>query len=451
MMGGAPTEIAPRAYADLVLELRDMDPQTEVFTVNLSGATVGELEPAGVSLSYTEIDQALLELEDGGIEEEEDLITLGKALADRLLPEGQMRDRVGEALRGTGPDGGIRLRLLIREPRLAQIPWEYTYLPWHDHEGSSDFLVLDPKVSMVRHEALPVQYPSVAPRDARRLRLVGVTANSPGYQPLDLQKERRVIERALKDLPLDSAKIDYEPLLVDSSVEEVQAALLQGADIFHFAGHGGFDQGAGFIVLPDEPGTRADILPADKLALLLRQAGVRVAMLGACESGRREGESPWAGVAPALVGRDVPAVVAMQYKVLDSSAIKFARAFYTAIAAGLSIDEAVSAGRLAVYDPDDLAASWGIPALYMRAPDGVVFSHLTDQPSATADSFRTVVRQVIQTVEETGKAVGIKVLRGGGSATIEVNQEVGVVKGVLTGIEELDLSRPQRRAPDNAD
>jgi hypothetical protein len=440
MTGTEERRTPARSYIDLTLELRDLDPATERYTVSLTGSSVGEPAPVLASMNHAELDEGLMELEDGGIEEEEDLVAFGRALADRLLPEGEVRTKVTETLRNLGPDDGVRLRLLIREPRLAQIPWEYTYLSVLGRDSTLDFLALHPKVSMVRHEPLPLPQPSVAPRDPNRLRLIAATANAPGYAQLQLKKERGVVQKALKELPGDGASVDYEPFLENPSVDALRMALLGKADLFHFAGHGGFEQGRGFIVLPSPDGTTAEELPAGTLGKLLSGAGVRVAVLGACETGRRDGSSPWAGVAPALVAENVPAVVGMQYKILNDRAVKFARELYCGLVAGLSVDEAVYWGRLAVHDPDDISASWGIPVLYHRSADGLVFPHLTARPSATADALRVRVKQVVDTVETGGEVVGIDVVRGAGAAgTIGVEQRAEEVTGTLIGIGELDL------------
>lgn len=427
---------SPRSYRDLSLELRDLDPATDEFSVSLSGPAVGEPAAVRVKLAADELEAGMAELDDGGIEEEDDLIAFGRMLADRLLPSGDIRTKVTEVVRGLGVEDGVRLRLLIRDPELAQLPWEYTYLSILERESASDFLVLYPKVSMVRHEPLPIPQLALAPAEPPHLRMVAATANAPGYSELDLDTERRVLERALKDPPGDIATIDYEPVLTDPSAEALQAALTGKADIFHFAGHGDLDGAQGFLALPSADGALAERLPAEKLGKLLSGAGVRVALLGACESGKRSRASLWAGVATALVDEQVPCVVGMQYRVLDSLAIKFARAFYTGLASGLSVDEAVAGGRLAMYDPDDTSAAWGIPVLYLRSADGTLFPHLAEQPSATADGLRTAVRQVVGTIEATGKVVGIKLVKGaGGAGTYEVDQHADVVEGELTGIE----------------
>lgn len=313
----------------------------------------------------------------------------------------------------------------------------------------SDFLALHPKVSMVRHEPLPLPQASVIPRDPNRLRLIAALANAPGYARLQLTKERRVMQKALSELPRDGASVDHEPFLENPSADALRSALLSKADLFHFAGHGGFEQGRGFIVLSSPDGATAEELPADTLGKLLSGAGVRVAILGACDTGRRDGSSAWAGIAPALVAENVPAVVAMQYKIRDDRAVKFARELYRGLVVGLSVDEAVYWGRLAVHDPDDISASWGIPVLYHRSADGLIFPHLTARPSTTADALRLRVKQVMDTVEKGSEVVGVNIVRGAGAAgTIGVKQRAKKVSGTLIGIGELDLSgRSAVRSP----
>jgi hypothetical protein len=158
-----------------------------------------------------------------------------------------------------------------------------------------------------------------------------------------------------------------------------------------------------------------------------------VALLGACDSGRRDGVSAWTGVAPALVERGLAAVVAMQYEVLDDQAVAFSQMFYSALAAGLSIDEAVSAGRLSMLDPDDPGGvEWGVPVLYLRSADGIIFPKLAERESAVAGRIRGAVQQVIETIEAGGEVTGILVK--GGEGAFEVSQKVKTVKGKLTGL-----------------
>jgi hypothetical protein len=438
----------PRRYIDLRLELRNLDLTSGRYTVSLGGA-LGEFDGTA-RLAEDELAVPLAELADGGIEEDEDRIAFGRALADRLLPDGDIRTQVTEAIRRAGPGSGVRLRVVTGEPRLAGLPWEYTYLSLLNREDPADFLVLNPTVSLVRHEQLPLPPGGLHAAEPTELRLLAVTANAPGYPELDLKQEREALETALARLPTDLPRLTYQPVLEDPSAAELQAALAGRADLFHFAGHGGVHGGTGYLALPPADG-RPGELGADRLGKLLQASGVRLAVLGACDSGRR-GRSQWAGVVPGLVaGAAIPAVVAMQYPVRNSAAVAFASAFYAAIAAGLSVDEAVCAGRLALLDPEDLSASWGIPVLYLRSSDAVLFPRLAERPSPTADKLRSIVDLRVRSIQ-SGAVTGIdaadaEAVRAVAGLALTVSMDVGTVSGgTVTGIKiggsRQDLSSP---------
>jgi hypothetical protein len=159
--------------------------------------------------------------------------------------------------------------------------------------------------------------------------------------------------------------------------------LLAGAGVFHFAGHGDFAKqighrpgtyiGSGFLAFQDE---RVD---AEHFAINLRGHGVRLAMLAACQTARRDGFTVWSGIAPALIKTEIPAVVANQYAIKDSTAIAFSQQFYPALAGGLPIERAVTAGRIGAYNKDKTGRDWGVPVLYMRASDGRLFEGAADR------------------------------------------------------------------------
>ena len=250
--------VNPRQYTDLRLELRNFDAGTGRYAVSLSGA-VGEFDGTG-RLAEDELAESLAELADGGIEEDEDRIAFGRALADRLLPDGGIRIQVTEAIRRAGPGTGVRLRLVTSQPRLAALPWEYTYLSLLEREDPADFLVLNPVVSLVRHEQLPLPPGELHAAEPSELRLLAVTANAPGYPQLDLERERGALETALAGLPADLPRLTYPPVLENPTAAGLQTALARGADLFHFAGHGGVHGGAGYLALPPadgEPGNSA--------------------------------------------------------------------------------------------------------------------------------------------------------------------------------------------------
>ena len=124
---------------------------------------------------------------------------------------------------------------------------------------------------------------------------------------MDLAKDQRALAGAIHEF---NKQADGEAIIVDwvgdpdheslATRVALAKALEAEADIFHFAGHGKFNEGQeGFILLEKEK-RRADQYEASFLAQLLSSANVRLAFLGACDSGRRDDQNVWSGVAPAL-------------------------------------------------------------------------------------------------------------------------------------------------------
>jgi hypothetical protein len=68
----------------------------------------------------------------------------------------------------------------------------------------------------------------------------------------------------------------------------------------------------------------------------------------------------------------------MQFEITDQVAITFAEEFYAATADGYPVDAALSAGRKAIFAPGN-DIEWGSPVLYLRAPDGRLFSVSRDE------------------------------------------------------------------------
>ncbi|MEI2579990.1 CHAT domain-containing protein [Scytonema sp. PRP1] len=406
-----------RQYVNFNLELRDYDESNQTFKISVPFSEVGETRKA-VTVSYPSKEIEPISASDAektreavlieGVEKQfrklerkrlspQELIELGKQLTIRLFPPGEISNLFQKAVERAGSEGGVRLRLVIKDLKLAQIPWEFCYLPQENEEDSYDnFLVLNPKYSMVRYESTATSTHPIKKDNQESLRLLAVTANP--WKDLDLDVEQEAIEKALDGFSVDGVTLNWELFIKNPTFEELTSALDKKPDLFHFAGHGAFTEednnsnteefkGMGHLVLLNKE-KQPELLPANHLAKQLQMAGVKVALLGACESGRRDGVSPWTGIAPALMKEGIPAVVAMQYKVRDDDAIVFSKRFYTALASGLSIDEAVSLGRLEMYRQSKERFEWGIPVLYMRSPDGIIFPELTQRESKTADELR---------------------------------------------------------------
>ena len=201
-----------------------------------------------------------------------------------------------------------------------------------------------------------------------------MTAGPRDLPELNTARERQRLELALKSL-VDRGVIELH-WVTGERWEDLQEALWQGPwHIFHFIGHGGFNvtRGTGVIYLSTDRGLSRELSANDVGLLLGDHDPLRLAILNSCETAEGDRTDVFSSTAATLVRRGTPAVVAMQFQITDDAAIQFSRAFYSAIAYGMPIDEAVSAARKAIALSVSNSYEWGTPILFMRSPDGVLF------------------------------------------------------------------------------
>lgn len=446
-----------RKYIDFKLYLTGLaDGKSACQVALLPTPEVGEaITPITVTVDKTPASDKLAYLASKQITLR-DLATLGKRLADCLLPEGPIRELFRDAYRHAGEDQGVRLRLIIADHTLKSWPWEYVYLnPLIDEPDSMrGFLALNKSISIVRHEPLPFPHPAPATSEGLSdLPMLIAAALPKGEQKLDLDQEIKNIEEAVKDFNLAGMHI-IPKVVKDATREDLKQALLGTGSvyIFHFAGHGttgtqrddfnrGVPKEAGYLLLVTDHETRKrDRLSAEDLARQLRGAGVRLAVFGACHSGARNATYPWDGVASALAANGIPAIIAMQFEVVDAQAIAFSRAFYTALSLGLSLDEAAWSGRVAMLEStkagseEPVNVEWGVPVLYSRLPDGALFPERIKQSGSSpeAETFRKVFTQTVTGIQQ-GTMTGLIVnfIRNG----VKIVQKVKVAQGEITGVQ----------------
>jgi hypothetical protein len=365
-----------------------------------------------------------------------DASALGEALSSVLLPPAifnVISDRINIA---AVQKEGLRIRLIFSGAELNNLPWEFLLFNRAGGEGkASDFLCLMPNVSLVRHPASTLPEWSV---EATAPVKVMIAASSPTRWPkLKVSDEVELIEKALDK----NSQVSFTT--VEHAKRTGMPDRTHQAHIFHFAGHGKFErrqastpgayEGTSSLILEDEYGDE-DELDADILALQLREAGVRVAVLGACQTAQRDDVNSWSSVAESLLKAELGAVVGMQFPVRDDSATAFAEHFYGALALGLSIDEAVSAGRVAVAALED-ARGWANPALYLRTDNGVIFPAIAADPQLATARQQAVFKlvQKFGTIRGIVRAGSIESITSGANVTIEQTGENVEAGGLVEG------------------
>jgi hypothetical protein len=299
-------------------------------------------------------------------------LDLAKEFGGRLFHtvfNDEVRDCLRSSLNIAGRENkGLRIRLRLTDvPELADLPWEYLYNP----SPINRFLALSIETPLVRYlempeevRALPVTLP---------LRILVMISSPEGYDTLDVEREWRSLRESLNGLE-QQGLVQLERL-EQASLTALQRQLSRsgGYHIFHFIGHGGFDNGTGILLFEDAHGRGCEV-DGQRLGTILRDCrSLRLALLNACEGGRAGRHDSFSGMAQSLIQAGISAVIAMQFEITDNVAIIFANEFYQALADGNSLDAALSEARKAIFTNKDNGLEWGTPVLYLRAPDGRIF------------------------------------------------------------------------------
>lgn len=312
-------------------------------------------------------------------------------------------------------DEPLRVVLRLNAPELAPLPWEVMY----DAETGS---------FLSRREALLRQVPVTrgpAPLSVTRpLRILAIASNPRGLAPLDAEREAEYLAKALAE-PIARGAIEVEWAPV-ATWETIQTLLLSGQwHIIHFVGHGDFDLESGEGVLAFVgPDGRSDPIEASRFVDLLGEADPtpRLVVLNSCASGESDAQDLFSGTAGALVRSGINAVAAMQFEVTDTAAIAFARGFYTAIAQGRAVDDAMRSGRVAILGTNKSTFEWVTPVLYLRG-DPHLF--VVEPASATTITSNTpaAVGSPTGSQADTGTAAGAGVEGAGVGAGTKVDTE----------------------------
>ncbi len=309
--------------------------------------------------------------------DEQPVQEFGRQLFEFLFPA-EVREHLNAVRRQAAQeDSPVQVWLRIGSPELAALPWEFLYDP-----GQDDYLCLS--TSLVRY--LEVLEPRRALAVTPPLRVLGMVARPGELGTLNVDHEKRRLQEALAGLErAGGVELSW---VAGQTWWDLQSALDQGGwHIFHFIGHGGFDQhsGEGILALTGEDGGVHRLAASDLGLLLGEHHSLRLVVLNSCESARSSTSDVFSSTAAVLIRRGIPAVVAMQYDISDEAAIAFARGLYKAVAARHPVSQAVTRARLAIKLTRPNTLEWATPVLYLRSPRGDLFDLAAGGASAEAE------------------------------------------------------------------
>jgi hypothetical protein len=325
----------------------------------------------------------------GTLPDDKEMVAFGTKLFDTLF-QGDVRRLYDEArTRQARTSQRKRLDIVLTSmiPWIAEKPWEFAY------DGGRESFLATEETNFIRNVLTNVPADPVDPPvDGEPLRILVVSAQPVGLGILSIAQEEAVISRGFKQL-VDAklVKIDTVARATPSMIHD--RLTMERYQVVHFIGHGVYDEkrGEGCLMFVNEDGSEYP-LGERSVREIFRGRGLSLVFLNSCESGRGGRADFNKGIAQSLVAHGLPALVANQYSVLDSSATSFAQHFYWSLAQGRSLGDAAREARIAVnYLLHGEPIDWAVPVVYARNPHANIFgtTHAPTQSQLAAGTRST--------------------------------------------------------------
>jgi hypothetical protein len=368
---------------------------------------------------------------EGSLPDDDEMIAFGGLLFDTLF-QGHVRRLYDEA-RSRQRDQKLNLVLTSMIPWIAEKPWEFAY-----DTVRQSFLATE-EIHFVRNVLTAIPADPIAECPGA-LRILVASAQPVGFGRLSIDQEREVIRRGFE--PLMDAGLVTVDVLPHATPGAIHGHLGTGRyDVVHFIGHGVFDEDKqeGCLLFEDSRGGSI-ALGQRSVREIFCQRGVSLVFLNACQSGTgSRGADFNKGVAQALVSRGLPALVANQYSVLDSSATSFAQHFYWSLAQGMSLGESAREARISVnYSLHGEMIDWAVPVVYARDADRRLCRTTTRRLEVPATAVRPSARR---TVARRARRIAVWDVDGVFPALAGTLEAMNSVQQVF-GFELVDISAP---------
>lgn len=340
-------------------------------------------------------------LQNNRLNRDDEIKLLGAHLYQALLD-----NKAGELLHQhrNKEDEFLRIELLFNNPQdeISGWPWEYLYrrTPGEQNDGyfianEARFAIVrcpaavDPSRSIeVKDETVRVLFVAASPCDFERIEFGGLQEEIKELQWVERKPDRGQRFELLE--PLVTPYVEKDDIETQSKADakatwdnfkatlEDLAKKRRAPHVIHFIGHGMCSGGVGQIAFV-EPNYSHRWITGEELATVLKAdnlKSVRLVFLQACESATqtRDPCAPYpalSSVARTLAGATIPAVVAMQSRIVVETANQFAEAFYNSLVQMMPVYQAVQKGRQKLK-----AGALGIPVLYLirrQNEVGVIF------------------------------------------------------------------------------
>ena len=304
----------------------------------------------------------------------DDAIAYGKELFEKTFPAGPLRTAL------TTLRANERLVLVIDDPLVAAIPWEYL----RDAEGR----LLAARLNLVRSVSGAQQNAELD--FTLPLQVIAVPV-SPVDDPrvLDTEGEWQRVVGAVSKQGKALTLTRVRPPTLDLLERALNS---ERTTLVHFMGHSDSRDGKGFLVFEEAHGCSYLIEAAD-FADSLVATNIFLVVLNSCRSAVAWDWTAFGNIARGLVREGVPYALGMQFVLPDDVALAMSQALYDFLLQGRGVEEAVRRTRRALEHNTNLRnAPWlaGIPVLYtsLREQPAAPLKLVDGQPSIQPDPER---------------------------------------------------------------
>lgn len=273
----------------------------------------------------------------------------------------------------------IELEFEEKQEELASWPWEYLYSP-----ETHIFLAESQRLVLLRHIPFPYSARPIVVNETP-IRVLCIAASPNNYPQIEFDSVLKSMKELEDTNNFQVTSLTYPPiksgkLPAPKNNAPTRRNFLNAINrsnfnphVIHFVGHGRYHEGGCQLAFTDENGNAEWIDDSQLAPWLVDNQELRLVFFQAGESASTDPYNPYqdfTGLANRLASINVPAVIAMQYRIESGIADFFATIFYRALARALSIEEAAQEARLQVQVNMDANGAhryaFCLPVLYMN-------------------------------------------------------------------------------------
>ncbi|MBX9253391.1 CHAT domain-containing protein [Desmonostoc muscorum CCALA 125] len=330
------------------------------------------------------------------------LVALGQQLYNALF-QGTLRDSWITA-QGIAQNHQqvLRLRLGLKETRLARLPWEVMHAgdrplatgPYVAFSRFQSGILGGSRLRSLRGATPTPNMPT--PLEESGVKVLMVIASPLDQVRLDLLKQEAIKLQAElgRPVPRFAEGSNHLPeieltVLDQPGREELTQALEQGRyQVLHYSGHSNLGPNGGEIYLASRRTGLTEVLTGDDLAGLLVNNNIQMAVFNSCLGAYTaalgaSGDTGERNLAESLVKRGIASVLAMSERIPDEVALTLTQLFYRNLSQGYPVDLCVSRvrqGLISAYGSHQMY--WALPILYLQPEFDGFLSHETGLPQS---------------------------------------------------------------------